>query len=301
MFASFTFVGLVAPVFTIFNSDLTLNTEGVPKYANYLARHGIGGILVAGTSGEGPSLTIDERKEQTEAWADAVKDTSQHLMVQVGGTAFPNVIELAKHASNVGADSILCLPDLYFRPQSNQELINYLRLVSAAVPNLPLLYYHIPANTGVNISVADFLEEAADQLPNLVGVKYTDNDINGAIAAVRAALGKYTIFIADDTVMAEAFSNGFNSAIASSISAFPHFSTEILEGIRYNRFGMAYNLQRNLTNIVNILRAHGPLTSSMKTATNMFSPINVGYARPPLGNPNPYSIDELESEIKQYL
>lgn len=84
------------------------------------------------------------------SWADAVKNTSQHLMVQVGGAPFPDVVELARYADDLGVDSILTLPELYFKPTRTQELISYLKFISAAAPNTPLLYYHYPTQTGVN-------------------------------------------------------------------------------------------------------------------------------------------------------
>jgi N-acetylneuraminate lyase len=53
-------------------------------------------FIVNGTTGEGTSLTIDERKKVTEAWASVVKETNQYLMVQVGGTSIRNVKELVR-------------------------------------------------------------------------------------------------------------------------------------------------------------------------------------------------------------
>lgn len=56
----------------------------------------------------------------------------------------------AKHAECNKVDAILCLPELYFKPKTQEELVEYLKLVGDAAPNTPLLYYHIPAFTNVN-------------------------------------------------------------------------------------------------------------------------------------------------------
>lgn len=71
-------------------------------------------------------------------------------MVQIGGCPLPDVLALAKHAQQIGVDSMLCLPELYFKPTTSEELINYLKQVAGAAPNIPLLYYHIPAFSNVN-------------------------------------------------------------------------------------------------------------------------------------------------------
>lgn len=106
--------------------------------------------MVNGTTGEGVSLNVDERKRIAEAWREATQITKQHLMIQIGGGSLPDVLELARHADSLGVDSLLCYPELYFKPTTYQQLINYLKLVGQAAPNTPLFYYHIPAWSHVN-------------------------------------------------------------------------------------------------------------------------------------------------------
>ncbi|KAJ8946425.1 hypothetical protein NQ318_014411, partial [Aromia moschata] len=130
---NFTFRGLCAPAFNAFNKDLTVDVSIIPKYAKFLADNGIKGstrlyyvpmlpsrdrnaCMVA--PGEGTSLSVAERKLVTEEWAKAVKSTQQHLMIQVGGCPLPDVLDLARHAEQIGAGSILCLPELYFKPKT---------------------------------------------------------------------------------------------------------------------------------------------------------------------------------------
>ncbi|XP_024881133.1 N-acetylneuraminate lyase-like [Temnothorax curvispinosus] len=96
----YTYRGLIVPVFTPFNKDGSLDLNIIPQYATYLAKKGIKGILVNGTSGEGMSISVAERKLVTEAWVKAVKETKQHLMIQVGGAPLPDVIELVGVITN---------------------------------------------------------------------------------------------------------------------------------------------------------------------------------------------------------
>lgn len=106
-----------------------------------------------GTSGEAMSMTVTERKAVTEEWAKAVKSTKQHLMVQVAGCPLPDAIELAKHAEKVGVDSILSLPELYFKPATPLAVVDYLKHIGEAASKTPLLYYHIPGWTNVNSKI----------------------------------------------------------------------------------------------------------------------------------------------------
>lgn len=77
-------------------------------------------------------------------------------MIQVGGAPMDDVIEMARHAESKGADALLCLPDLYFKPTNCQQLLNYLKIIGEAAPNTPLLYYHIPMMTNVNCEFLKF-------------------------------------------------------------------------------------------------------------------------------------------------
>lgn len=65
-------------------------------------------------------------------------------MVQVGGTAVATVHDLAEHAEEKGADAVLCLPELFFKPTSEEDLVDYLAKVGSHCPTRPLLYYHFP-------------------------------------------------------------------------------------------------------------------------------------------------------------
>ncbi|KAJ8925400.1 hypothetical protein NQ315_009232 [Exocentrus adspersus] len=294
----FTYRGLCAPVFTVFNKDLTVNVDVIPEYAKFLAGNGIKGVLVHGTSGEGMSMTVTERKSVVEEWAKIVKTTNQHLMVQVGGCPLPDVLELAKHAEQLGVDSLLCLPDLYFKPTNPADLISYLKIVGEAAPTTPLLYYHIPEWTGVRIDMADFLNQSVGKIPTFHGIKYTSNDLSGGAAALRANDGKYAVFLGADTLLAGAFTMGFDSAIATTLNIWPQYAVQILEAIKANKVEEAREIQNRLSAACSIVTKNGAWVPTMKAAMNLATPINVGHARPPLRNLTAEQTNEMQSSLR---
>lgn len=137
--------------------------------------------------------------------------------------------------------------------------------------------------------------------------------------------------------MEPAFSVGFNSAIVTSLNAFPRYSKGILKAVKENRLQDAIDLQQNLTMIMNILTKYGkclpfclcsqkcvPLSCQVdsdmyqdfliniiiiagskvpgvKLSMNLFTPVNVGLARPPLQNLSPQRIQDFKSELEPYL
>lgn len=161
----------MCPVFTPFSSDKwvfatslvissestlfffvvrkTINCAIIEKYACYLKQKGIKGVLVNGTTGEGTCLSVVERKCVTEEWVKVCRKFEMVCMVQIGGTCIADVYELAEHAEKFGVCAVLCLPDLFFRPTCEEDLVDYIKNISYCCPTRPMYYYHYPAFTGV--------------------------------------------------------------------------------------------------------------------------------------------------------
>ncbi|XP_017770414.1 PREDICTED: N-acetylneuraminate lyase-like [Nicrophorus vespilloides] len=277
------FRGLIAPVFTPFNNDEknSINFNVLPEYVKYLSAENINGILVNGTSGEGMSLTVEERKLLCDAWLRASLPET-HVMVQVGGLPLPYVLELAEHAEKAGAHSLLCLPDLYNKPNNNEELIEYLKLVSKAAPNTPLLYYHIPMFTNVNIDMGKFLNDRVNEVPTFAGIKFTSNDLKEGIEAVNAKNKEFAVFLGADMLMAESYALGFDSSIATTLNIFPTLGVNIKKFHNENKFELVEENQSRLSNNVTTITKYGGWVSSMKSAMNLFTRINCGPVRAPI-------------------
>ncbi|XP_043264477.1 N-acetylneuraminate lyase-like [Colletes gigas] len=280
----FTFRGLIVPVFTPFRNDSKrlLNLSIVEQYAEYLAKKKITGVLVNGTTGEGTSMSVTERKLITEAWANAVKRTKQHLMVQVGGAPLPDVLELARHAESIKADSILCLPELYFKPTTSDQLTKYLKLVSDAAPNTPLLYYHIPMLTNVNVHMGQFLESLGEKIPTFVGIKFTSANLEEGAQALHADNNKYVIFLGNDQLMGAATALGMDSFIATSMNMLPELAIEILAKGKSGNSVEAREKQEKLSTAVIAISKYGNWVETMKVAMSILTDINVGPVRAPL-------------------
>ncbi|XP_058792235.1 N-acetylneuraminate lyase-like isoform X2 [Phymastichus coffea] len=224
---SFSYKGLIVPVFTPINNNesRSLNLSIVPDYARYLKSKKINGILVNGSTGEGTSLTVEERKSITEAWASTVKETSQHLMVQVGGAPLKDVEQLATHAENIGADSILCLPELYFKPTTVCELTEYLRLVGESAPKTPLFYYDFPKASNVNVDMGQLLKSASGKIPTFAGIK---TDLERAVHA-KQVNDNYNLFLAGDMMMLSGCAVGMESYIMTTLNFLQEPALELIE------------------------------------------------------------------------
>lgn len=113
-------------------------------------------MLVNGTTGEGITMTSNERQRSAHEWIRVCKANNLLCMVQIGGTNMHEIFELAAHAESAGADAVLCLPDLFFKPATEEALVYYLKQIAERCPSRPLFYYHYPRMTGANCECVHF-------------------------------------------------------------------------------------------------------------------------------------------------
>lgn len=127
-----------------------MNYEVIDKYCLYLKTNGVNGVLINGTTGEGTCLRLDERKRLAEKWLVACRKYDVTMMLQIGGCDIFGVFELAHHAEKIGVDCVLCLPDLFFKPKIEEDLVSYIKSIAKYCPTRPFYYYHIPRMSGVD-------------------------------------------------------------------------------------------------------------------------------------------------------
>uniref|UniRef100_UPI00358E5434 N-acetylneuraminate lyase-like isoform X2 n=1 Tax=Myxine glutinosa TaxID=7769 RepID=UPI00358E5434 len=116
--------GIVAATFTPMKANGDVNLSLIGKYVTYLVEnHGVTSIFVNGTTGEGESLSVAERKKLLEAWLSAGRDRLKHVIVNIGCSSITDCKELAKHAEQVGASAVAITTPSYFRPSTPGSFI----------------------------------------------------------------------------------------------------------------------------------------------------------------------------------
>src|SRR5438874_7405226 len=159
------FGAVLTAMATPFDDDGRLDVDGAVRLARWLTEHGNDGLVVAGTTGEGPVLSDDERLELWRAVAEAV---SVPVVAGTGTNDTAHSVELTRRAAGTGIAGTLVVTPYYNRP-SQAGLEAHFRAV-AATADLPMLIYDIPIRTGRKVS-HDLLVKLAGDVPNIVGVK----------------------------------------------------------------------------------------------------------------------------------
>ncbi|MCA8913163.1 MAG: dihydrodipicolinate synthase family protein [Planctomycetes bacterium] len=213
--------GSFAPVPTPLDAGGVFDAPALGKHLAWLASEGLEGALILGTNGEFPSFTLTERKQVAEAAVDA--DTGLALLLNAGGCALPDVLELAAHAANVGFEAMLCPPPWYFRQAPVAGLAEFFRRVLDEA-KLPVLLYHIPQVTGVPIG--DELLDAIGGHERLVGVKDSSGD-ETEMARLQPRFADGAYMVGHDKLVAKCYAEGGRGSISACASVVPDLVAKI--------------------------------------------------------------------------
>jgi 4-hydroxy-tetrahydrodipicolinate synthase len=183
--------GVITAMATPFAEDGTVDLDGARRLAAYLLEHGSHGLVVAGTTGECPTLTDGEELELLQAVRAEVGDEVV-LICGTGTNDTRHSCELTKMAADAGADCSLVVTPYYNKPNP-AGIRAHFEAVAAAVPDLPLIVYNIPSRVIVNIP-PQLLAELAT-VENIVAVKQANNDELGPVDGMTVLAGNDEAFL----------------------------------------------------------------------------------------------------------
>jgi len=179
---------------TPFTADGALDLDGAVRLARWLTDHGVDGLVIAGTTGESPVLSDDEKVELWRAVREAVT-----VPVLAGSTTNDTAhsIELTRKATDVGVAGILAVTPYYSRPPQ-RGLEAHFRAVAEAT-DLPVVLYDIPVRTGRKID-HDTVLTLAREVSNIVGVKDAAASPVGAAKLIAEAPAGFELYSGDDAL-----------------------------------------------------------------------------------------------------
>nr|WP_315203522.1 dihydrodipicolinate synthase family protein [uncultured Flavobacterium sp.] len=253
--------GLISAPFTPFDGNGKLDTSIIPNYYNFLKRNGITGAFINGSTGEGVSITLEEKKAVAQAWADCSNhDADFKVMVFLGGTCLADCIDLAKHAYEIGLYAVSLTAPFYFKPANVDMLAEACIQVGQSVPDMPLYYYHIPVLTGVNFAMFDLIRALDGKLPNFAGVKYTHEDFMDFQSCMSYENGKYDMLWGRDENMLSALVLGAKGSVGSTFNYAAPLYYDLIDAFNNNDLVKARELQQKSINMIRLLGKYGGIS-----------------------------------------
>ena len=290
--------GLIAAPFTPMHVDGSLNLDIIPEYYQMLKANGVTGAFICGSTGEGVSLTKDEKKLVAEAWASCSNtDQDFKVMTLLGGTCIADCKDLARHAREIGLYAVSFTAPFYFKPADVDVLAKICEEIAAEVPDMPFYYYHIPVLTGVNILMVDLLNSIDGKVPNFAGVKYTHEDFMDFLSCLHFQDGKYDMLWGRDENMLPALSLGTKGAVGSTFNYAAPLYYDLIDAFNNGDLKKAQQLQQQSIDMIRLLGKYGGIATG-KAYMKMIG-LDCGEFRLPVRNMTTEKFNSFKKDVEQ--
>jgi len=288
--------GIIPAVFTPMKEDGSIYLDQIPKLVEQLIIDGVSAFYVCGSTGEGFSLTTEERMEVAKRYVESAKKRLP-VIINVGHNSIKEAQKLSEHAQKIGADAFSAVPPSYFPISSLENLVECVSEITAAAPKLPFYYYHIPRLTSVEVDMIKFLNLAEENIPNLVGVKYSDFKLFELQSCLEFDNGKYDILFGSDEMLLSALSVGVKGAVGSTYNYATPLYNKIIQSFASGDISKARELQSLSVEMVKLQYKHGGIAAFK--ATMKLIGVDCGPIRLPLQTLNQETIEKMDDELKE--
>lgn len=289
--------GLIAAPLTGYYPDGSVNLDAPARYAKMLHANGVAGAFVNGTTGEGMSLTVKERRDLAECWVDAAPDGFR-VIIHVGHICQTESQDMAAHAMEIGAYGIGEMGPVFFRPSNVEALVDYAAVTAASAPETPYYYYHMPSMNQVLFPMVEFLDIASSAIPNLAGIKYTYEDLADYGRCVAFDGGKYDILFGRDEILFDGLKLGAQGAVGSTYNAIAGLYHDLRKAFHAGDLDEARRLQSISADTCRILYETGCFGSALKAVMRTIG-LDLGGMRRPQLNLSDGAVKQLETSLQQ--
>jgi dihydrodipicolinate synthase/N-acetylneuraminate lyase len=239
--------GVLLPVITPFDAKVRVDEEMMRQVVDFHIKAGVQGLFVLGSTGQGPAMTIDERKQVAEIALDQAKKRLS-VVIHVGTADAGTTTELAEHAAARGADAVAIVPPYYYSDHTEFEIMAHYKAVHKAV-SLPIYIYENPKYSGISIPPA-FAVRMKEQVPALEGIKVAYGQ--GALLEYVRLLPGVSIF----TGNADLFGLvpfGVAGMINPPTSFVPELCVELFKRLDSEDYGAAVTAQKKVDSAARIV------------------------------------------------
>lgn len=281
---------VITAMVTPFHQDGSVNYEQTSMLARFLVERGSDGLVVAGTTGESPVLTQEEKLKLFKVVKEAVGDQAA-VIAGTGSNNTANSIDMSKAADSVGVDGVLLVVPYYNKP--NQEgLYRHFKAVAEAI-SVPVLLYNIPGRTGINMP-PELIAKLAE-IDNITAVKEATGSLDQATDIRRRTRDDFRIYSGDDSLTLPILSVGGHGVVSVAAHLAGSMIKEMVDHYTGGRVKEALAIHLKLFPLFKVLFCtSNPIP--LKAALNMIG-MDVGSPRLPLVE----ATDKEKEEIRRVM
>ncbi len=289
--------GLIAAPFTPMGNTGKINPMIIPNYSEFLKKTGVKGVFICGTTGEGLSLSIEERFIIANEWIKQ-KSAKFKIIIHVGTTSLEQSKTLANHAQKIGADAISTMAPMFLKPNNTSDLVEFCKEISIEADKTPFYYYNIPSITGVEFSMVDYINLASKKIPNFHGMKFTHDNFMEMQSCINLNNNKWNILHGLDEVLLAGLSFGVNGAVGSTYNFLGKLYNSLIENFKNGKIKDARKKQLVSVKIIETMIKYGGSIVAGKPMMKLIG-IDCGPTRLPLKKLSENEFSKLKNELNE--
>lgn len=204
---------VVTAMVTPLDENLQIDFAQVEKLVEHLAQNGSDAVVVAGTTGESPTLTHEEELELLKVVKAKIKalNSSMQIIMGAGSNSTATAIEMTKKVSKAGADAILSVVPYYNKPSQAGLIAHFETIANSS--DLPIMLYNIPSRTGINMEPETVLK-LAKKHHNIFAIKQSNGNLDLVTEILQDAPEGFLLYSGDDSLTLPMLSLGATGVVS---------------------------------------------------------------------------------------
>ena len=234
--------GSIPALITPMHDDGRVDYPTLRKLIDWHVAEGTDGLVIVGTSGESPTVDVEEHREILRVSVDQAAKRIP-IIAGCGANSTAEAIELAKFAESIGADAQLQVVPYYNKP-TQEGLYRHFKAIAEATPKLPVILYNVPGRTVADLQHDTVLRLA--QVPGIIGIKEATGNIERAQWLIRDVPKSFAIYSGDDPTAVALMLCGGAGNISVTANVAPRLMHELCEAAMRGDIATAMKIQFQL-------------------------------------------------------
>ncbi|MBO03908.1 MAG: hypothetical protein CL731_02685 [Chloroflexi bacterium] len=260
------------------HDDGRINEESLRAIFEDNLSHGVDGFWVAGSTGEGPVMSDQQRETTARIAGETISGRGLSIM-HVGAVSTDSAVKGARAAKESGCDAICCVPPFFFRGE-DQMTIDHYKLVADAADGLPFFVYNLPQLTQVEFT-PELMQKVMDAVPTVIGLKHSAPTFGNIREFADMGL---KCFSGNGALPLPALTLGAVGTVDAPLALAPWLYTELHDAWERGDIKTAQSLQNQTKPIVDVVRMFGAPAGVTKVILSERLGVDCGSPIPPVTN-----------------
>lgn len=225
------FRGLGTALITPFTSTGALDESALARFVDWQITEGVNFLVPCGTTGENPTLTVEEHRRVVELTVQT-SNGRVPVLAGAGSNSTARAVALAEEAVDLGADGILTITPYYNKPTPDGLRRHFgaqAEAVEKKKPGFPMIMYNVPGRTGLNMT-ADTTLRMAREIPNVIGVKEASGNMEQILSILRDRPAGFLVLSGDDAWTLPLLAVGAEGLISVASNEVPRLMRQMVDG-----------------------------------------------------------------------